>query len=127
MSSSDLTQFEIEKILSQKVQHLYSQWAGNSIAQVNCHASLKTITILVEKSLSPTERLLIDSGEIDAAIQWRSKLENLLQSHLRSAIETELKMSILDILVDTSQATERTGFIVVLERAAKGLVESKPV
>lgn len=127
MISSDVTEFEIDKILSQKVHQLYSQWIGNCLSQVKCHLSFRTLTILIENSLSATERLMLDSGNVEAAIEWRSKLKDILQSRLRSAIETELKMSILDVLVDTSQSTERTGFIVVLERDAKELVESKSV
>ncbi|MGB3240749.1 MAG: Na-translocating system protein MpsC family protein [Geitlerinemataceae cyanobacterium] len=124
MNPSDFTQSQVEHILAQHIQELYSEWLGNHQSQVTCHLSSKTLTILIENCVSSTERAMIDMGDSEAAARWREKLEGALQPHLRTTIETDLQISVLDLLGDTSLKTDRTGFIVVLESVPTYRVES---
>jgi uncharacterized protein YbcI len=115
MTSSKPTQQQKERSLAQTIQELYNQFVGNSQTQVICHLSSQTLTVVIENSISPTEKLMLESGKKDAVLQWRSKLENMIQSQIRGAVEKELNVSILDVLIDTSINNNRTGLILVFD------------
>lgn len=115
MTLSNPDRPNLEQQIARTIQHFYARLLGDSQCQVSCHLSNQILTIVIENSISIPEKLTLNSRQSDPVFRWRSELETAIQSQIRSAIEAEFKVPVLDILIDTNLQTHRTGLILILE------------
>lgn len=112
---SKLTSGQLERRLSQQVQKLYRDQLGHATGKVSCQLRNHHLTVVIESSLTQPEQLLLEESEDERVEQLRSDLDKAVRPKLVQIIEEVLQCRVADLMSDTTLATERTSFVVVLE------------
>jgi uncharacterized protein YbcI len=115
MNISELTRGQVERTISQRIQALYRDRIGHQPSKVTCELFEDKLTIVLENSITPAEKLLLQEGKEESVEQLRSDLDEVIRPQLRSEIEDILGISVLDLLSDATLETGRMGLIAVLE------------
>lgn len=111
---SELPQGQLEQSLWQKVRVLYLTQLGHQPNKISCQLVDKTLTIIIEDSITKLEQLLAESGNQGLAKEVRSSIHLTLEPHLKSLIEEVVKIPVLDLLSDSAFATGRTSIVAIL-------------
>lgn len=119
MSASVPTRGQLERKLSQLIQSLYTKEIGHQPSKIICQLSDKSLTIILEDSITQPEQLLAQQGQDDLAKEVRSNLDEALKPKLQEVVESVLAVKAIDILSNATLDTGRTGIVVVLESAPK--------
>ena len=98
------------------MQALYKQHLGHQPSKVTCQLFGAKLAIVLEKSITPPEQLLMEEGNTELAEQVRADLSQALQPQIEQLIESVLAVQVLDFLSDATLDTARTGIIVVLSK-----------
>ncbi len=114
VESSKLTHRQLEHSLSQRVRGLYFTYLGHQPNKVSCQLVDKTLTIIVEDSITLPEQLLNNSGQENLAQQVRSNLQKVVELHLKSAIEEVYATTVIDLFSNSAFDTRRTSVVAVL-------------
>ncbi|MCU0525384.1 MAG: DUF2294 domain-containing protein [Elainella sp. Prado103] len=117
MTTQTLTRGQLERNLSQQIQSLYRIQLGHQPSKVTCQLFDEKLAIIIENSVTQPEQLLAEEGKLELAEQVRADLDQAMRPQLRSLVETELGVTVLDLLSDATLETGRTGMIVVLENS----------
>lgn len=112
--TSKLAHGQLEQSLSQKVMLLYLTQLGHEPNKVSCQLVDKTLTIIIEDSITRPEQLLAKSGKRELAEQVRSNIHQALGLHLKSLIEEVVKIPVVDLFSDSAFETSRTSIVAVL-------------
>ena len=114
MNDELLTCGQLERKLSQKIFSFYRSNLGHQPSKVTCHFFGSSLVIIIENSITSTEKILFEEGKNDLANKVRSNLENAIKPELKQLVEEIIKVEIIDILSDASLTTGRTGIIAIL-------------
>ncbi|MBE9136677.1 DUF2294 domain-containing protein [Nodosilinea sp. LEGE 07088] len=123
-SSSPPTLGQLQRNLSQQFQRLYREQLGHAPGKITCQILEEKLLLIVEKSVTKPEQLLIEEGQAELAEQVRDDLATALRPQIIDLVETTLARQVEDILTDSTLATGRTSIVVILSappdvRAAK--------
>lgn len=105
---------QLERNLSQRIQHLYRQQLEHLPSKVTCQIFDQKVAIILEKSITPTEQLLFQEGQVELAEQVRSSIDEIMQQQLKELIEETLQVNVEDLLSDSTLQTGRIGMIAIL-------------
>lgn len=108
------TRGQLERTLSQRIQALYHEQLGHRPGKVAVTITGEKITIVIEEAITKPEKLLADTGNKDLMEQVRSDLDQAIESPLMTLIEELTGVEVVDLLLDTTLETGRTGTIAVL-------------
>lgn len=121
--ASNFTLKELEQKVLQCIQELYVELLAHQPQQVSCQLVDKTLTILIEDSITQPEQILFNSGKQDLVKQVRSNIHFAVESRLRKSIEEIVGVPVIDLFADSTLATRRTSIVAILA-AAPHTVES---
>lgn len=115
MNTSDLTRGQVERTISQRIQALYRDRIGHQPSKVTCELFEDKLTIVLEDSITPAERLLLQEGKESSVTQLRSDIDEIIRPQMKAEIEDIMGIAVLDLLSDATLETGRMGLIAVLE------------
>ena len=118
---------QLEKVLSQRIQTLYSQKLGHEPTHVSCELFNEQLAIVIEGSVTQPEKVLLNNGNPELAQQVRLDLNKVIQTEMQQIIEDVLDVHVIDVLSDATLETGRTGLIVILGTAPVGGIADKSV
>lgn len=119
---SNLTLKQLEKEIVKSIQDLFGDLLGHQPQQVSCQLVDKTLTVVIEDSITQPEQVLVQSGKNDLVKQVRSNILIAIESPLRANIEEILGVPVTDLFSDSTLDTRRTSVVAILA-AAPNLVE----
>ena len=111
------TRGQLERSLSQRLQKLYREHLGHSTGKVTCQLLGDKLTIVIESSLTQPEQLLLQESDAQKVEQLRAELDGAIRPKLISLVEEILDLQVIDLMSDTTLATGRTGFVIILSDA----------
>lgn len=115
VETSELTYRQLEERLSQRVMNTYITLLGHQPRQVSCKLADKTLTIIVEGSITKPEQLLTRQGNQPLAEQVRYNIQKALQSHIKLLVEESFAVPVIDILSSSKPNTNHASIIAILE------------
>ena len=110
---------QLEEVLSQRIQTLYTQKLGHQPSNVTCQLFNEQLAIVIEGSVTQPEKVLLNQGHTELAQQVRLDLNKVIQTEMQQIIEEVLSVPVIDLLSDATLKTGRTGLIVILATAPK--------
>jgi uncharacterized protein YbcI len=113
-SLNKLAREKLEQEISQRILALYSARLGHQPSKVTCQLFDNKVVVVLEGAITPSEQILLHSGQQDLAQQVRSDLDKALQPQLKQIIEEVMHVPALDLLTDSTLETGRAGSIAVL-------------
>lgn len=119
MTANLPTRGQLERSLSQRIQALYRHQLGHRLSTVDCELLETKIAIVLEKSVTQPEQLLVNQGKNELVEQLHAELDEVLQPQLKALIEEVAGVSVIDLLSDVTLETERTGMIAILAEVPK--------
>ncbi|WP_013320312.1 DUF2294 domain-containing protein [Gloeothece verrucosa] len=108
------TSGKLERDLSQRIQQFYRQQLEHQPSKVTCQIFEQKIAIILEESITPTEQLLFQEGQVELAQKVRSSIDEIMQQQLKEVIEETLQVRVEDLLSDSTLETGRIGIIAIL-------------
>lgn len=120
--AANLTVKQLEQEIVQSIQDLFGNLLGHQPQQVSCQLVDKTLTVLLEDSITQPEQILVESGKRDLVKQVRSNILAAIEAHLRANIEEIVGVPIIDLFSDSTLDTRRTSVVAILA-AAPNLIE----
>lgn len=120
--ASNLTAKQLEQEIVKSIQDLFGNLLGHQPQQVSCQLVDKTLTVLLEDSITQPEQMLVESGKNDLVKQVRSNILVAIESPLRANIEEIVGIPVIDLFSDSTLDTRRTSVVAILA-AAPNLVE----
>jgi len=121
--AANLTVKQLEQEIVQSIQDLFGNLLGHQPQQVSCQLVDKTLTVLLEDSITQPEQILADSGKNDLVKQVRSNILVAIESPLRANIEEIVGIPVIDLFSDSTLDTRRTSVVAILA-AAPNLVDT---
>ncbi len=117
MTASNPTRGQLERTLSQSIQALYRNQLGHQPSRVVCQILDEKIVIVLENSITPPEQVLLNNGKQQLAQQVRSDLDAAMDQEVRNLIQQVVGIPVIDLLMDATLETGRSGTIAILDRA----------
>lgn len=105
---------QLQRELSQRIQQFYRQQLDHLPSKVTCQIFEQKIAIILEESITPTEQLLVQEGQLELAQKVRSSIDEIIQQQLKEIIEETLEVTVQDFLSDSTLETGRMGIIAIL-------------
>ncbi|KJH71128.1 DUF2294 domain-containing protein [Aliterella atlantica] len=115
--AANFTLKELEQKILQCIQKLYVDLLGHQPQQVSCQLVDKTLTVLIEDSITQPEQILVNSGKQDLVKQVRSNIHVAVESRLRANIEEIVGVAVTDLFADSTLDTRRTSIVAILATA----------
>lgn len=115
MSTPNLTRGQIERNLTQKIQAFYLEQLGKRPERVTCQFFDEKLAIVIEKVVTPSEKLLIENGSQDFAQKLRIQLDTYIKPQLIELIEEIVGTGIITLLVNSDLKIDVSGIIAVLK------------
>lgn len=112
--TSKQIQEHLERSLATRIQALYLRELAHDPNKVSCNLSNKTLTIIIENTITQPERLLVESGKQEFAELMRFNINKAFESQLKAAIEETLGVSVVDLLGNSKMDTGITSIIAIL-------------
>lgn len=114
MTASLPTRGQLERSLSQQLQALYRERLGHRPREVMCQIFDEKVAIILENAITPPEQILATTGKEDLAEQVNAGLGDVIDPEIKKLIAEVLGVGVVDLLKDSTLATERTGIIAIL-------------
>jgi len=109
-----LTYGQIERTLSQRIQTTYREQIGHRPSKVICHFFHGKLAIVLENTVSPVERTLIDAGCQKLAQRLRSALDAALKPFLKTLVVDIVGIPIAALLIDSDLESGFSSITVIL-------------
>ena len=107
---------QLERDLSQMIYKLYREEFGHSPSKITCKFFSNNLAIVIEDSLTTTEKTLLDKNKLHAFRSLNLAINSIIKSKLRSLIEQKLAVEVSNILFDSNLKTPHTGVIFILSQ-----------
>jgi len=108
---------QLEREISQAISSLYSTQLGLRPSKVICHCFDKEIVITLEDSVTLVEQALVDGNYNKLADEVRVSLNKIIKPQIKDLIEEIIDRNVIDVISNSSLATNRTGIIAILEQS----------
>jgi uncharacterized protein YbcI len=112
-----LTIGQLEREISQRIGSLYNTQLGLRPSKVLCHCFDKEIVVTLEDSVTLVEQTLVDGNYRKLAEEVRVTLNKIIKPQVKALIEEIIDRNVIDIISNSSLATNRTGIIAILEQS----------
>ncbi|KAF3890826.1 MULTISPECIES: Na-translocating system protein MpsC family protein [Nostocales] len=106
---------ELEREITNRLRSFYNKELGHRPGKIICQFFDTELVISIENSVTRSEQVLKTAGCDSLAEQVRINLNKIISPQIKKIIEEVVQKSVLDLISNTSLATERTGILVVLE------------
>jgi uncharacterized protein YbcI len=113
--ASKPTRGQTERTLTQRIQTLYQDKLGQRPEKIICQFFDEKLAVVLEKSLTRCEQLLLDTGREEFAAKLRSELNTAMKPQLVELIQEVLGVPIIALLSDTDLKSGTSGMIFLLE------------
>ncbi len=113
-SIANQTEQQWQPVLSQRIQQLYCRLVEHEPSEVTCKLFDNTLTIVLENTLSRPLQLLARNDDPTLAQQVKLNVEAVIKPQLKQIVEEVFGVAVVDLLMDTSLETGRTGTIAIL-------------
>jgi uncharacterized protein YbcI len=100
MTASEPTTGQVERIISQNLQNFYRERIGQRPAKVICQMFDKKVSVVLEDTVSPAERTLLDAGREESANRLRAELCEIIKPQLKTLIAEITESDVIVILMD---------------------------
>ncbi len=111
---------QLESALAQDIKSLHQNSLNYEVGHVTCHfLSPHELVIIIDDSITKTERILWQSGYQELAKQVRRSLTEIIRTDLREIAERAAQSTIVDLLSDVNMRTERSSLVFVFERGGE--------
>lgn len=114
LERSQLTLRQLEHSISQRIMSLYLTHLGHQPQKVSCQLVDKTVTIIVEDSITLPEQLLHNTGQENLAKQVRSNIQKAVEVHLKSVIEEVYATTVIELFSNFTFDTGHTSIVAIL-------------
>lgn len=104
-----------EKVFSQRIHQLYGRLVGQEPSEITCKLFDNKLAIVLENTIGRPLQILIENDETSLAQQVRLNVDAVIKPELKQIVEEVVGVVVVDLLIDTSLETGRTGMIAVLE------------
>lgn len=111
---SNQTEQQWEQVFLQRIQQLYRTLVGHEPSEITCKLFDNKLAIVLENTISRPLQLLIKNDDTSLAQQVRLNVEAVIKPELKQIVEEVVGVAVVDLLIDSSLETGRTGMIVVL-------------
>lgn len=108
---------QVEREISQQIRSFYSTQLGQRPSKIVCHCFDKEIVITIEDSLTLVEQALIESHYDKLVEEVRISLNKIFKSEIKNLLEEIIDRTVIDIIINSSFITNRTGIIAILEQS----------
>ena len=108
---------QLEREISQGISSLYNTQLGLHPSKVICHCFDKEIVITLEDSVTLVEQALVDGNYKKLADEVRVSLNKIIKPQIKDLIEEIIDRNVIDVISNSSLATNRTGIIAILEQS----------
>jgi uncharacterized protein YbcI len=108
---------QLEREISQSISSLYNTQLGLRPSKVICHCFDKEIVITLEDSVTLVEQALVDGNYKKLADEVRVTLNKIIKPQIKDLIEEIIDRNVIDVISNSSLATNRTGIIAILEQS----------
>lgn len=108
---------QLEREISQRIGFLYNTQLGLRPSKVICHCFDKEIVVTLEDSVTLVEQTLVDGNYRKLAEEVRVNLNKIIKPQIKALIEEIIDRNVIDIISNSSLATNRTGIIAILEQS----------
>lgn len=108
---------QLEREISQGISSLYNTQLGLRPSKVICHCFDKEIVITLEDSVTLVEQALVDGNYKKLADEVRVTLNKIIKPQIKDLIEEIIDRNVIDVISNSSLATNRTGIIAILEQS----------
>lgn len=108
---------QLEREISQRISSLYNTQLGLRPSKVLCHCFDKEIVITLEDSVTLVEEALLDGNYRKLAEEVRVSLNKIIKPQIKALIEEIIDINVIDVISNSSLATNRTGIIAILEQS----------
>ncbi|MBW4667013.1 MAG: DUF2294 domain-containing protein [Cyanomargarita calcarea GSE-NOS-MK-12-04C] len=115
MTASKPTRGQTERTLTQRIQNLYQDKLGQRPEKIICQFFDEKLAIVLEKSLTRCEELLLNTGREEFAGNLRSQLNAAIKPQLIELIQQVVGVNVTALLSDTDLKSGTSGMIFVLE------------
>ena len=115
MIVSKPTRGQTERTLAQRIQALYQDKLGQRPEKILCQFFDEKLAIVLEKSLTRCEQLLLDTGREQFAANLRSELNAAIKPQLIELIQQVVGVTVTALLSDTDLKSGTSGMIFLLE------------
>lgn len=112
--TSTLTYKQLVQKLNERLIVLYFTLLGHEINSISYQIGYKTLTIVIEDSLTRPEQLLASNGQWELAKRVRYTINKALQPELKLLIEKLVNVPVIDLLCNTGFDTGCTSMVAVL-------------
>lgn len=119
MSDRLRTYKQLEKDLALKIKALYDLDINFAPRKVTCKLFSRYLAIVMDETLSPLEKSLLDRGKKELIARLRQETFLIFQPKLSELIKEIVSVEIIEILTDTSFGSNKTGTLVVLSELPK--------
>ncbi|BDA67918.1 hypothetical protein RIVM261_025690 [Rivularia sp. IAM M-261] len=114
MAASDITRGQLERNLSQKLQAFYFEKIGRRPERITCQFFDEKLAMVLERIITPSERLLLESQRPEFAYQLRNQIDIEMKPLLQAILEEILGTGVDTILINSDLKKDVSGIIAVL-------------
>ncbi|MBD2071536.1 DUF2294 domain-containing protein [Leptolyngbya sp. FACHB-671] len=114
MTSSSPTRGQIERALAQRIQALYREKLGHRLEKVTCQFFDEKLAIILEKSTTHAEQLLLATEQKELAVKLRWQIDMAIKPQIKTMIEEIAGISVIALLSDTALESGFSGLLAVL-------------
>jgi uncharacterized protein YbcI len=119
--SIEIRRQQAAQVIAERIRAVYQSQLGHCPSVIICQLFDDKVVFIMENTITQPERLLLQIGQKQLVEQVRSSVDIAMQPYLKSLVEQVVDVPVIDLLVDTTVATARTGGIAIL--AAKPTLE----
>ncbi|MDJ0692539.1 MAG: DUF2294 domain-containing protein [Xenococcaceae cyanobacterium MO_188.B32] len=117
----------IEPLLSQKIKDIYQERLEHQLNDIYYKLFDSTLIIILEGTITSTEKLLKDNDRLYLVTQVREAIERAIQPQIKNIIEEVMDVKVVDFLSDTTIDNDLTGAIAIFEfKPRRTLDDHKP-
>ena len=106
---------QLEREISQCINALYRTELSHQPGKITCQLFEDKIVVVVEKSISRPEQLLVEQGNRKVAQEAHAEIREVFRIKVRASIEEILSVKVVDIFIDSSLESLRSSVVAVFE------------
>jgi len=110
------TRGQLERALGQRIQTLFRDRVGQRPSRAVCQMFDESLTIVLEETVSPPERTLMETGQGALAKQLRSQLNEAMKPALKSEIAAILDSEVMTVLLDSDLDSGYSSVTAILQQ-----------
>jgi uncharacterized protein YbcI len=116
---------ELNAAVARAVVYRWTRYVGRGPTKAYAFSRGSVLVVIMEDTLTRPEQALVDDGRIDAVLQWRRDLHEVMRSDLATTVEELTGARVVAALSDTSVDPDVAAEVFVLDRT-RGVPADRP-